>query len=172
MYLIRLRIVLKENAGGETIKDMQNSTGCKINVSPPSGADINREIGLIGTRMAIEAAKRAIWDKVNTVVRLIAALTNDFFLTVSSARNRVAYVPIQYNNNMVIRTHNTSNRRTPNRNQDRCRPCRQCLLLWHRIRLTRTPPTVGTATISPCGTPRLAIKAVQDKARHLVRDRT
>lgn len=47
---------------------MQNSTGCKINVSQASGADIEREIGLVGTRQAIEDAKRAIWDKVDTVV--------------------------------------------------------------------------------------------------------
>lgn len=53
--------------GGETIKEMQNSTGCKINVSQASGADIEREIGLVGTRQAIEDAKRAIWDKVDSV---------------------------------------------------------------------------------------------------------
>ncbi|KAI9875087.1 MAG: hypothetical protein M1823_007548, partial [Watsoniomyces obsoletus] len=40
--------------GGETIKDMQNQTGCKINVSPASGRDIQREIGLIGSRNAID----------------------------------------------------------------------------------------------------------------------
>lgn len=54
--------------GGETIKDMQSNTGCKINVSPPNGRDIRREIGLVGTRQAIEAAKRAIDDKVRAVV--------------------------------------------------------------------------------------------------------
>ena len=54
--------------GGETIKEMQNSTGCKINVSPPSGPDIERSIGLIGTRDAIEHAKRVIMDKVQAVV--------------------------------------------------------------------------------------------------------
>ncbi|KAJ9649237.1 hypothetical protein H2199_000011 [Coniosporium tulheliwenetii] len=53
--------------GGETIKEMQNSTGCKINVSQATGPDVEREIGLVGTRSAIEAAKRAIWDKVDTV---------------------------------------------------------------------------------------------------------
>ncbi|RMZ71267.1 kh domain-containing [Pyrenophora seminiperda CCB06] len=53
--------------GGETIKSMQSETGCKINVSQASGADIEREIGLVGTRQAIEAAKRAIWDKVDQV---------------------------------------------------------------------------------------------------------
>ena len=34
----------------------------------PAVADIQREIGLIGTRNAIEAAKRAIMAKVDTVV--------------------------------------------------------------------------------------------------------
>ncbi|KAF1852202.1 uncharacterized protein K460DRAFT_352028 [Cucurbitaria berberidis CBS 394.84] len=53
--------------GGETIKSMQSDTGCKINVSQASGADIEREIGLIGTRQAIEDAKRAIWEKVDQV---------------------------------------------------------------------------------------------------------
>lgn len=53
--------------GGETIKQMQSDTGCKINVSQASGADIEREIGLVGTRQAIEDAKRAIWDKVDQV---------------------------------------------------------------------------------------------------------
>ncbi|CBX93543.1 hypothetical protein IAQ61_009233 [Plenodomus lingam] len=53
--------------GGETIKTMQSDTGCKINVSQASGADIEREIGLVGTRQAIEDAKRAIWEKVDQV---------------------------------------------------------------------------------------------------------
>ncbi|KAL6710665.1 hypothetical protein ACN47E_007722 [Coniothyrium glycines] len=53
--------------GGETIKSMQTDTGCKINVSQASGADIEREIGLVGTRQAIEDAKRAIWEKVDQV---------------------------------------------------------------------------------------------------------
>ncbi|KAF2017115.1 hypothetical protein BU24DRAFT_431945 [Aaosphaeria arxii CBS 175.79] len=53
--------------GGETIKDMQSTTGCKINVSQASGADIEREIGLVGTAQAIADAKRAIWDKVDSV---------------------------------------------------------------------------------------------------------
>ncbi|RMZ79960.1 hypothetical protein DV738_g3025, partial [Chaetothyriales sp. CBS 135597] len=53
--------------GGETIKDMQNHTGCKINVSPASGRDIQREIGLIGSRSAIESAKKAIMAKVDAV---------------------------------------------------------------------------------------------------------
>lgn len=56
--------------GGETIKEMQNVTGCKINVAPPAhGPDITREIGLIGSHNSIDQAKRAVWDKVNAVVR-------------------------------------------------------------------------------------------------------
>jgi far upstream element-binding protein len=57
------------STGGESIKEMQNSTGCKINVSPASGRDIEREIGLVGTRQAIDLAKRAIMEKVDAVVR-------------------------------------------------------------------------------------------------------
>ncbi|KAI9768600.1 MAG: hypothetical protein M1840_004797 [Geoglossum simile] len=52
--------------GGETIKEMQNSTGCKINVSSQSNPnDQDREIGLVGSRDSIERAKRAIEDKVD-----------------------------------------------------------------------------------------------------------
>ncbi|KAL2148888.1 hypothetical protein VTH82DRAFT_1574 [Thermothelomyces myriococcoides] len=52
--------------GGETIREMQNMTGCKINVSQSSGpGEVEREIGLVGTREAIEQAKRAIEDKVD-----------------------------------------------------------------------------------------------------------
>jgi far upstream element-binding protein len=57
--------------GGETIKDMQATTGCKINVSPSSGpGEVEREIGLVGSRDAIAAAKRAIEDKVEAVVSI------------------------------------------------------------------------------------------------------
>ena len=54
--------------GGETIKDMQVSTGCKINVAQPVGVDHERSIGLVGSRASIEAAKRAIMEKVYAVV--------------------------------------------------------------------------------------------------------
>ncbi|KAK3371012.1 hypothetical protein B0T24DRAFT_304476 [Lasiosphaeria ovina] len=52
--------------GGETIREMQNTTGCKINVSQSSGpGEVEREIGLVGSRDAIIRAKRAIEDKVD-----------------------------------------------------------------------------------------------------------
>lgn len=54
--------------GGESIKEMQNSTGCRINVNQPQQPDIERQIDLQGDYGAIEAAKRAIQDKVDTVV--------------------------------------------------------------------------------------------------------
>lgn len=55
--------------GGETIREMQNTTGCKINVSQSSGpGEVDREIGLVGSPDAITRAKRAIEDKVDAVV--------------------------------------------------------------------------------------------------------
>ncbi|KAI1381370.1 hypothetical protein F4677DRAFT_123305 [Hypoxylon crocopeplum] len=54
--------------GGETIRDMQNTTSCKINVSQSSGpGEVEREIGLVGSREAIDRAKHAIQDKVEAV---------------------------------------------------------------------------------------------------------
>ena len=49
---------------------MQSVTGCKINVSPASGRDVERDIGLVGSRGSIEAAKRAIMEKVDAVVSI------------------------------------------------------------------------------------------------------
>ena len=55
--------------GGETIKDMQATTNCKINVTPSSGqGEKEREIGLVGSREAIAAAKRAIDEKVDAAM--------------------------------------------------------------------------------------------------------
>ncbi|KAI9892106.1 MAG: hypothetical protein M1814_001812 [Vezdaea aestivalis] len=54
--------------GGETIKEMQNQSGCKINVSPQSNPnETERSIGLIGTPDAIARAKALIEDKVEMV---------------------------------------------------------------------------------------------------------
>ncbi|KAI0843720.1 hypothetical protein F5Y06DRAFT_9760 [Hypoxylon sp. FL0890] len=54
--------------GGETIKEMVNTTGCKINVTASSGPnEVQREIGLVGSRDAINRAKHAIEDKVEAV---------------------------------------------------------------------------------------------------------
>lgn len=47
---------------------MQVDTGCKINVSQPNGQDFERDIGLVGSRDAIERAKHAIMEKVHAVV--------------------------------------------------------------------------------------------------------
>jgi hypothetical protein len=54
--------------GGETIKEIQSTTGCKINVSSKQPGETDREIGLVGSRDAIAAAKRAIEEKVDAVV--------------------------------------------------------------------------------------------------------
>lgn len=53
--------------GGETIKDMQRTTGCKINVNQPKPPDVHRDIDLAGSASAMEEAERVIWEKVETV---------------------------------------------------------------------------------------------------------
>lgn len=54
--------------GGETIREMQNVTGCKINVAQSSGpGEVQREIALIGSRDSIARAKLAIDEKVEAV---------------------------------------------------------------------------------------------------------
>lgn len=53
--------------GGETIKDLQRNSGCKINVHQPSPPDINRDIDLEGAPHQMEEAERVIWEKVETV---------------------------------------------------------------------------------------------------------
>lgn len=55
--------------GGETIKEMQSSTGCRINVSSQFNQnDPEREIALAGTRDAINRARQAIDEKVEASV--------------------------------------------------------------------------------------------------------
>ena len=54
---------------------MQSTTGCKINVSPPTVQDFEREIGLVGSRDSIERAKHAIMEKVHAVVRPLILFT-------------------------------------------------------------------------------------------------
>lgn len=57
--------------GGETIREMQNTTGCKINViQQPRAGETDREIELVGSHDSINRAKRAIEDKVEAVVSL------------------------------------------------------------------------------------------------------
>ena len=150
--------------GGETIKDMQATTGCKINVSQASGADIEREIGLVGSRQAIEDAKRAIDEKVNQVVSVHRHPVNDQQLT-SRRRRRMAAavvvvvvvavavaVEIKGITTVTTATHTSSSRVTASP------PLRPVLLLnRHHKEMprprTRTPSTVATTTIWPCGIP-------------------
>ncbi|KAF3159208.1 hypothetical protein TWF788_003978 [Orbilia oligospora] len=55
--------------GGETIKEMQNTTGCRINVLSQQTSDGEREISLSGPPDAIARAKAAIDEKVDTARR-------------------------------------------------------------------------------------------------------
>lgn len=59
--------------GGETIKDLQRSSGCKINVNSPKPPDKFRNIDLAGTSRSMAEAERVIWDKVRTVQERDAA---------------------------------------------------------------------------------------------------
>ena len=80
--------------GGETIKEMQSTTGCKINVSPSSGpGEVEREIGLVGSRDAIAAAKRAIEDKVEAVVcKIRCNLLSTMLMFLSNKRTQEVVV--------------------------------------------------------------------------------
>lgn len=63
--------------GGETIKEMQNSTGCRINVSSQFNPnDQEREISLAGNRDAIARARQAIDEKVEASVNTPPYLPN------------------------------------------------------------------------------------------------
>jgi far upstream element-binding protein len=65
--------------GGETIKQMQNDTGCKINVQQAQGRDVERPIDLVGSAQAVEAAKQAIWEKVDQVVCIFRSCFNSLY---------------------------------------------------------------------------------------------
>ncbi|OJD17324.1 hypothetical protein AJ78_02562 [Emergomyces pasteurianus Ep9510] len=52
--------------GGDTIKEMQAVTGCRINIQSPVGRDAEREVTLVGSRGAIEEAKRMIMEKIDS----------------------------------------------------------------------------------------------------------
>ncbi|KAK5175220.1 uncharacterized protein LTR77_000357 [Saxophila tyrrhenica] len=53
--------------GGETIKDLQKTTGCKINVNQPKPPDVTRDIDLAGNSRAMAEAESTIWEKVDVV---------------------------------------------------------------------------------------------------------
>ena len=92
---------------------MQSTTGCKINVSPPSGQDFEREIGLVGSRMSIDQAKRAILDKVQAVVSVLDPVSGNKSLTTCRKRKTIlAVVVVEEDVVMIltmIATHRTSN---------------------------------------------------------------
>jgi hypothetical protein len=148
---------------------MQSETGCKINVSQASGADIEREIGLVGTRQAIEDAKRAIWEKVDQVVSTFRSLTQRVLTPRSVRRTTVvdvrmamaAAVPTE----AMITTHNSHSLPL----MLTVAPPRRSLL---RLQLTQPvvqllipmPSMVVTRTISPCGMLRLPSNS--NKAAH------
>jgi len=147
--------------GGETIKEMQSTHSCKINVSQPAGPDITRQIDLIGSRSAIEGAKTAIYQKVQTVVRIISILrylvfANLFFYSVKSKEPCVLTLCLinMHMTRMLNIDHNLRMDILP-----------QTLLhtkLWPPcLRLTHTPLMVAMLLMLLCGSRVLATKAVR-----------
>lgn len=132
---------------------MQSETGCKINVSQASGADIEREIGLVGTRQAIDDAKQAIWDKVDQVVSIVDS-PSDLALTQDRRRRTTADGV-----NPVLKITTTHNRSSLNSRMVKLPP--QGSLLRRQQapqpvgQLTRMPSTAATRTTWRCGTHRL-----------------
>ena len=59
--------------GGETIKELQKTSGCKINVNSPKPPDNFRNIDLAGTSRSMAEAEKVIWEKVRTVQERDAA---------------------------------------------------------------------------------------------------
>jgi len=155
------------STGGETIREIQNTAGCKINVTPASGSDVEREIGLVGTRAAIEQAKVAIMDKVRSVVspypflplcpvsrppnlphsrkKLVLATPSSVphhpatYLPFLSSR-----APTRHHPNKPPTSHPT---KRPRSNIFRCRYSQKILQEERK----HTPRTAATRTTRPCG---------------------
>ena len=128
---------------------MQNLTGCKINVSPASGRDIEREIGLVGTRQAIESAKRAIMEKVDAVVSPMPSQCCESLLTLSRSNETALKVGTVV---MMTDTAHNMQRNSKASQQSMGRMC-QCKLnrrlLEGKIPM---PPMVVIVTTWLCGT--------------------
>jgi hypothetical protein len=130
---------------------MQSETGCKINVSQASGADIEREIGLVGTRQAIDDAKRAIWEKVDQVVSLFAV--GEFCrVLIRSSERRTTHDDVT-TETRITDTHISRHLRTDNLLRPRSGLRRQhpLLLLVLLALLTHTLYMAATRTTLQCG---------------------
>jgi far upstream element-binding protein len=144
--------------GGETIKEMQSTTQCKINVTQASGADVEREIGLVGSAQAIDQAKRAIMEKVDMVVSIPTEISYEI-LTYSSVKRvtNVVAAAVADRMTMVIATHNsskakahmvgnpTANNNMPNLHKQPHQPLIQTLLLTPMLHMA------AMQTTWPCG---------------------
>lgn len=129
---------------------MQVETGCKINVSPASGQDVEREIGLIGSRDSIERAKGAIMEKVHAVVSIFLHLL-DPFTDASSSKRRTAVREIQD----VVMTLNIVNSLRPSPEAISIPLVSATAKFNHNRRpliQIHTPHTVATKIMSPFGT--------------------
>lgn len=142
---------------------MQATTGCKINVAPASGQDFRREIGLVGTRGSIDAAKRAIMDKVNAVVSF-AITTGPITLMIDLFFRRKRIVRVE---ELIVMTnsmndiHITSSSLMASQMQHHLKQPMQQMLLVKRIPM---PPMVAIKALWPCGIP--VCKPNKDNSKH------
>ena len=141
---------------------MQSETGCKINVSQASGADIEREIGLVGSRQAIDDAKQAIWDKVDQVVSKIQSLSKKPLTprrkrrTTADGVVRVAKITTTHNRRLSHRTVKLHPKASLPRPPQAPRPA---------VQQTPMLSTAATRTIWPCGTRRLPSSSSKEARR-------
>ena len=168
---------LTRTAGGETIKNMQTDTGCKINVSPATGQDIERDIGLVGSRDSIERAKHAIMEKVHAVVSLYCNIQSPLCLRFNSRKRTTA--PAVEEADAAQMTANSMALLIPTtkpRTSDRTEVSRACPLLM--IKQTHMQPTVAMKLMQcfgiiinnkPNKTPKLKVPPAHDVIRFQIR---
>jgi len=134
--------------GGETIKQMQYDTGCKINVQQASGRDIDRPIELVGEHGAIERAKVALWDKVEQVVSSISILLLILAANFPHRERRTVEVEeeVEAVHHVMTSSNMVATRMANNRHMlSKVHPHKLLLTLTHTLNMvaTRHIPTCG-----------------------------
>ena len=164
---------------------MQSTTGCKINVSPASGQDFEREIGLVGSRDSIERAKNAIMEKVHAVVCPPIVLTSKLQiapLTLSHSKRRTAAAadpPITKTNTATPHhslnlsssiSNRMVNKRTRSSNSSPAAPVEERIPM-QRMAAMRTMSLCGILAIKPrikaSRTPKLKVPQARENNRDI-----
>ena len=157
---------------------MQTDTGCKINVSPATGQDIERDIGLVGSRDSIERAKHAIMEKVHAVVSPRLNSQTSLYLRFNS-RKRTTAPAVEEEADAAEMTANSTALLIPTtkpRTSDLTEVSRASPLLM--IKQTHMQPTVAMKLMQcfgiiisnkPNRTPKLKVPPAHDVIRFQIR---